>query len=217
MAIPYQCSKCANWYVAIPVGPDDFCIQCDRGTHAAHPKTGVIDCHFGEKSPQPSEIGMATLLLTLEATKSKMESSRVGIEKAGSLDVVKKLLSASEGLILMVDREQAKVPDLIRWAGVFEMPGMAGSAPTARFKSTDVLEDMVMKNRRPQSDLDDMRRSIGNCNDMAEKVSEKIGEIRASLFDVRKTADAWVPPAKPIEPVYKQTKRKYTKREKVLA
>jgi hypothetical protein len=158
---PFQCDKCKNWYTPITLSENTFCMLCAEGTHAEDPTTGVIDCHFGQFTATLSERNVAT-------AHNKAIAAR---DNPGDAE----LLAQAEAEIL-------NLPEYMEWAGVMEMPGMKGERRDRRFKSIDALVELVDGNRRPESDLLVLKRSVKNCKEMAAEIPGILAEARGEVI-----------------------------------
>ncbi len=175
MATTFQCNNCSNWYTTVPLKDGQECLLCAEKAHAPHQKTGVIDCHFGHKSASASEAILARIERTFEAAKNKAWEGP--------------LLPAEEAFA-RAKAEMPKVADAVSWAGVFEMPGRKGDAFSARYRSFDQMNDLVQTNRRPPEDLEDVRRSMRNCDEMKQRIELLNQETLEALITLRMAAKA---------------------------
>lgn len=198
--MPKKCSMCGNWLTPIPMPEDVMCKSCAEGRHAVNRTTGLYDCHWGQTTSTPSEIKMATFHGFVQSVQAKAQGAVATIEKAMSEEDVSKALSEAETLLAQVERGMADIPNILQWAGVKEMPGLADAESTARFKSIEAIEDLVKNKRRPTSDLEELRRSVKNCTIMADEIPSMASQARMSLAQVRRAAESWKAP----EVVYSQ-------------
>lgn len=188
---PFQCVNCRNWYTPLPTDPNLMCRMCAEGLHAAHSKTGIIDCHWGQTSSTPSEIGMATVAFQAQAA---LEACK----QATSAESLAKASSA----VAQAEQANARVPELIRWAGVMEMPGKRDEAPEARYLGTDAIAGRVNIHRRPPEDLEMLKRSIRICGELGAEIQGLMAQARAALGAARQPVstsveatpkDTWTP------------------------
>mgnify|MGYP001600438353 FL=1 len=157
MPRPFLCSKCGNWYAPVPrydpaTGEHFVCYTCQEKKHAGNPKTGVVDCHAFDESATMSERLVAEALIKAEA-----------VANTKDLPLAEKALKDAE-------TAGEKVPEAVKWAGVFELPGRKNDRQEDRFKGYEVVEKYVEQHRRPESDLITLQRSIKNCREMAEQL-----------------------------------------------
>jgi len=195
---PFRCPNCGNWYTPLP-DVDEECPQCVSRSHAPHHKTGIIDCHFGQASATYSEQCMAEILGQVTTTRdnAQRELDRGNLRDDTLLRVEERFSD--------VERSMREVPEIMHWAGVMEMPGMAGDPAVARYKDVTALEDLVKMSRRPQSDLDTLRRSISLCKEMETELGQVMAELRLAMTQLRRRASEQ-PQEKPI--VVKRNGRK---------
>lgn len=189
----FQCPKCNNWYVPVPVKDGAFCFACDGGQHAPHQRTGVVDCHFGHESATAAEIRMAGIVERVSAAVKAIGTSASGMAAAPDRASVTALLTKAETVFAQAEKAMTDVPETLRWAGVLEMPGMSGEAPTTRFKSIETVEELVRNNRRPPEDLAMLRRSVRTCNALADDLPGLMAEARVAIGQARHAAQAWAP------------------------
>lgn len=192
--MPFKCLKCGNWYTPVPMPEDMMCKVCADGAHAVNPKTGAYDCHWGHVTATSSEVRIATLWHQAQETTRVLQEVAARIAGAKTLDAVVATLGSAEGVFATLERGMAAVPEILRWAGVKEMPGLKDAEGSRRFKSLDALEDLVKDNRRPQSDLAELKRSIKTCNILADELTGMVAAARVALSQVRRAAESWREP-----------------------
>jgi len=205
---PFLCGKCGNWYIPVPPKENEpqSCYSCDEGIHFASPGKN-IDCHFGQQSATPSEIRMAGVIETCKKAVTLADSAVEKIGTAKDLASVKALLATAERAFSDAEKAQKEVANIQEWAGVMEMPGEKGSDPKVRFKSIEAIEELVKTNRRPQTDLTMLRRSIKVCKEMSDEVPELVTGARVSVGQARHLAIAWTPAATPVTSDTTRSKR----------
>ena len=165
MPIPFQCPNCLNWHVRIPT--EFGCYQCETSSHTLHTKTGLPeDCHWGMMSATKSEVALAT---ALAEANTALDYAREGRK------------TEAEGVLLTIAASETQIAEWLRWAGVFEMPGMQGERNDRRYKGIEALEDLVEMTRRPKTDLDAMRRSIRNTAECERDRQAALAEARQLL------------------------------------
>lgn len=169
---PFECENCRNWY--IQVSEEGGCIACLDGKHALHQRTGVIDCHFGQESVHPSERRMAEIHNAIAAALLTARSSG---------DLI-----AAENALAEAERAERAIPDVLTWAGVLELPGMAGESRTVRFKSMDAIQELVNNNRRPPEDLKLLQRATTVCREMADEIPTLMAQLRMAIGEARSQA-----------------------------
>lgn len=175
---PYLCLNCKNWYIPLQMEEGDTCRSCELGLHAVPERTGVVDCHFGEATPTPSEIEMVEI------------DTRVARALMIAQDAVKKhsigsLRDAEEALVEVEALVNQRIPEVIRWSAVKEMPGLVGEDPSMRFKSIEAIEELVSNNRRPRTDLELVRRSMKTCAEINSGIPTQLVEIRTTMNEAR--------------------------------
>jgi hypothetical protein len=195
VARPFQCSNCKNWYTPAPSKDNEYgCMYCADGTHTPHHKTGVIDCHFGQESSTRSETILAQVCVALDAANKEATGLLEKVRAATVMDTVLSAVMRVESLQVEAEAEYRKVPDAMTWAGVFELPGMAGEAPEKRFKSLSALAELARNNRRPRTDVETLERSVRVCGELQEEASGLMAGVRAMVTEVRVTANNWRAP-----------------------
>lgn len=178
---PFCCANCGNWYTPIP-NFEDECLACVTKSHTPHHKTGIVDCHFGQRSATYSERRMAELLAQVTAARDSTQRD------AAKANLRSETLLNAEERFSRVERVMRELPEIILWAGVMEMPGMAGEPATARYKDMTALEDLVSNSRRPQSDLDVLKRSVSVCKGIEIEVGQIMAELRVAMTELRRHA-----------------------------
>lgn len=210
---PFKCSKCGNWYTPVPVEDGQFCRACDMGTHAAHVKTGVIDCHFGHDTATRYEVKMATILEEAGRIGAVLREAQDVIRSAKAKEQTVQALLLAEQAFAVFERAQSGVGETLQWAGVTELPGMTGEPGTARYKSIEALESLIANNRRPPSDMVRARRSLRICHEIADQLASLVAEARVGIGQVRQVAQAWKEPVaadgpEPVAPLYVAERKK---------
>ena len=192
---PYQCQNCKNWYMPLQLDEGVVCISCARGLHAI-PETGnhpgVVDCHFGETTPHPSEIRMVEI-------DAQVSRAVLLAQDAVRLHNIASLRQAEDALAEVEQIVTQQVPEVLTWASVKEMPGLVGENPSMRFKNLDALQELVSNNRRPVTDIEEIRRSIKTCAEINSGIPSQVAEIRTTLAEARSLTTTPVEPEK--EPV----------------
>ncbi len=168
---PFQCSKCGNWKTPLPLDADDECPDCVSESHAVHPRTGTYDCHYRHSTATHSEQRMAKNLISLEFAVQTIKNSQSLIE--------------AEVALSDAERIERDVPEALAWSDVFELPGLRGASPSARFKNYDAMQDLVFNKRRPESDLVLLQRSRRLCEEMAQDVPVLMAEARTAIIGIR--------------------------------
>lgn len=191
--MPFKCGQCGNWFTPVPMPEDMMCRVCAEGKHSVN-KAGTYDCHWGHVTATPSEIKMATLFQQAESTRARIEQAGRDIERAKVHVAVTSALNDAEQSFAQLERGMGALSEILRWAGVKEMPGLRGEANEDRFKSLSAIEDMVRNGRRPRSDVDELQRSIKACNGMADELAGAMASVRVVLAGVRRDAEHWTPP-----------------------
>lgn len=187
---PFICSKCGNWYLKIQMPANTMCRACSEGKHARN-AAGIIDCHWGETSPTPSEIKMATLLASCQKARDTAVNALATIRESKDLDAVKVSLSSVEQTFAKAELLQSEIPEILRWAVVLELPGMQAEPMTARFKHIDAVRELVGSSRRPPEDLAMLERSDNLCHEIAAEVPALLAEARIALGQARQEAMNW--------------------------
>lgn len=191
---PYKCGNCGNWYIKLPMPDDVMCRMCNEGTHAPHPKTGIVDCHWGQTSPTPSEIKMVELLNLCQSAVQEEVAAVARIQRSKDMDGIRAVVSQVEQVFSRAELAHSTMPEILRWAVVLELPGMAGASQAARFKHIDAVRDLVATNRRPPEDLAMLERSERVCREIADEVPVVLSEARMALNQARKAAQEWAAP-----------------------
>ena len=168
---PFQCSKCGNWKTPLPLDADDECPDCVMESHAVHPRTGTYDCHYRHSTATHSEKRMAKNLINLEFAVQTIKNSQSLVE--------------AEVALSDAERIERDVPEALTWSDVFELPGLRGANPSARFKSYNAMQDLVYNKRRPESDLTVLERSRRLCEEMAQDVPILMAEARTAMIGMR--------------------------------
>jgi len=187
---PFKCPQCLNWFTPVPMPEDMMCATCADGKHAVN-KVGLIDCHWGHVSATPSEIRMAVLWNT-----AKTVAEKDGLGGAKSESAVTAILADMERDVALLERGMADIPEIIRWSSVKEMPGMKDAFGSRRFKTLEALEELVEEKRRPQTDVDEVRRSMKTCSLLADEIPEMVAAARMALGQMRRDVEAWQPTEK---------------------
>jgi hypothetical protein len=191
---PYQCPRCNNWYTPQVKQPDDACIYCLESKHAAHPKTGVVDCHFMEYSAMPSERALQETVFRLSIIADAAEGAVAVIENAKSDKQVNDILVKAEEHMTEAERLQGQVQELLTWAAVMEMPGHKGDRAEDRYKHRSAIISMVDLKRRPQSDLDRLDYSVKVSSEIANEIPTLMARVRMGIGRVRSSAERWAEP-----------------------
>ena len=190
----FLCEKCANWYVEVPLPEGEVCLSCLTGKHAPHHRTGVIDCHVGHMTPTHSEVGIAKVALFIKEAVTGLQKRSATIARQTTAEAVANILRDAELAFASIEVEQHKVDNLLKWSGVFEMPGTQGLDNERRFKSIEVVEKLAKENRRPPEDVTVLRRSVRNCEAMASDLAPLVASASVALASVRQAAGAWKKP-----------------------
>ena len=169
-------------------------MYCANKSHAPHLTTGVVDCHFGQESSTQSEIVMAEVCETLGRARDLVKKALAEISLARSIPQVVTCSAEAERAISMAETAYARVPDALTWAGVTELPGMAGESNQKRYKSIEALTELVRNNRRPPTDLATAQRSLLLCGEMAKEAHGLIGEVRSAATEIKVTVNNWRAP-----------------------
>lgn len=188
---PFQCPKCLNWHTPIPMPEGMMCRWCAEEKHARHPKTGEYDCHWGLITSTQSEVKIMQANGRINEAATECQRLIQVIESATEKEQVIDVLKRAEVAFALAERAHGEVGEILRWAGVMEMPGMAGEPSSKRFKSVEAIEVMVADNRRPPTDLTTLQRSVKICNEIANEIPERIAEARVSIGQVRQSAQDW--------------------------
>lgn len=162
---PFLCGNCGNWYTPVKLDDDDSCPQCFAGTHA-----DGSHCHYSDMTATQSEVRLMGILETLTRSLTSIQSRPM-----------------DEAEVALANAEQAErgLADAVTWAGVKEMPGMVGEDPEKRFKSVDVIEQLVRNKRRPFGDLLVLRRSVKVCGEIAAEIPTLMSSIRMAMAEAR--------------------------------
>lgn len=191
---PFRCPNCGNWHIAVPPRDGSTCWECEESHHARHQKTGVVDCHFGHKSATQSEIRMFLALQACGRAEQDAIHASEAIRQGQTAEEVAQELSLAEESFAKAEAAQAGMAEVLRWAGVMEMPGLAGESFPKRFKTIEALELLVGESRRPPEDLADLRRSLQVCTEMADEVPGLLARARVAIGQTRQAASAWAAP-----------------------
>jgi len=188
---PFQCVQCHNWYIAVPMEADTFCVECDQKKHAIHPSKGTYDCHWGHMSAVRSEIDMALLLNQIAEVEFRAGLDLTAIQEARTKEEVTSILTNLEQALAKMERDAKNAPNIVTWAAVKELPGTQGESPKVRFKHIDAIADLVANNRRPQTDMEELRRAMTVCAAMAEDAVAAQVQARMAANEVRRAAMDW--------------------------
>ena len=191
---PFKCGNCGNYYTPLVMPDDVMCRWCQEGKHSPHPKTNTVDCHWGQASSTRSEMRMVQVLDAVKAAGGSIAATVDPIHKAPTQVAVTSLLTKAETAFVQAERLVASVPEIVRWAGVFEMPGRTDEAPEDRFRSVEAIQKMVKDNRRPPEDVADLERSIKICTALADEVPPLMAEARVAIGQARQAAQTWKAP-----------------------
>jgi hypothetical protein len=114
-----------------------------------------------------------------------MAKNLINLEFA--VQTIKNSQSLVEAEVALSDAERIErdVPEALTWSDVFELPGLRGANPSARFKSYDAMQDLVYNKRRPESDLTVLERSRRLCEEMAQDVPILMAEARTAMIGMR--------------------------------
>jgi hypothetical protein len=195
MTRPFLCGKCGNWYTPVPVPEGESCRSCDWELHARDTVTDVFDCHFGHQSATLSEVDIMHLQNRVGEVSTNAQAVLDAIEKGSTLRIVTETLKTAETEFAKAELGITNdIPEIIRWAGIKELPGMAGEAPTHRFKSMEAIELLVADKRRPHSDLEELQRSVKVCNAVASEIPGAMSDARMLLSLARRAAETYAPP-----------------------
>ena len=93
------------------------------------------------------------------------------------------------GVLLQAERG---IPDLMKMAGAFEMPGMKGEPFEARYRLLTQMETLASSrdagHRRPMEDFEMVQRSVAVCNDIVSEIEPLIGKCKVLIGQVREKA-----------------------------
>ena len=174
----WKCPNCFNWYIQLSIAEGEACQACAEGRHAQPTRGREVDCHWGHGTPTHSEIKMTELEAEIV--------SAVVLAHDASKDPTKVRLGKAEVVFAKVEMAvNADMPQVLSWAGVMEMPGMQGEVSSARFKNIEAMEELVRDSRRPTEDLDVLRRSVKNCDEIASRIPEMMAELRIAIGEAR--------------------------------
>jgi len=114
-----------------------------------------------------------------------MAKNLISLEFA--VQTIKNSQSLIEAEVALSDAERIErdVPEALSWSDVFELPGLRGASPSARFKNYDAMQDLVFNKRRPESDLVLLQRSRRLCEEMAQDVPVLMAEARTAIIGIR--------------------------------
>ncbi len=160
MRLPYLC-KCGNWYTPMVMPEDAACDACALGQHDRR-----SHCHFGNEASSYSERILATTLKRAEEVKTYADTVMAAIN-IGEWASAEPMMTRLDELVAAVVKELLDVPRVMEWAGVMEMPGMAGYPNEDRYKSASAVQTLVEQGRRPREDLQRLQRSISVCKALA--------------------------------------------------
>ena len=191
----FKCGQCGNWYTPVPMPEDMMCATCAEGKHALHPKKGTYDCHWGHLTATNSEVKMAELRQQVVNTQGAVSQAVAAIGRAETQEVVTSALTTMEQQFAQLERALGGMPEILRWAGVKTMPGLKGSPNNRRFLALDAVEHLVEQNRRPPTDVVELKRSVKTCTGIADEITGMVAGLRVSLSQARRQAETWVPPA----------------------
>ena len=214
---PFKCSQCGNWYIAVSVPEDVACLMCMGGSHTPHPKTGLVDCHFGQESATPSEVKMMMLLALCQGARDASTRALVEVQRSTGIDSVKAVMARVERTYAEAEQGHTEMPEVLRWASVFEMPGMDGAPRAARFKDLDAMQELANTFRRPIEDVTMLRRSEKVCREIATEVSSVMSDASIGLGQARQAAQAWKAPQDVPMPENVPSTRKRKPRASVTA
>ena len=212
---PYLCGKCGNWYSPHPPMDGSPCRFCVTGTHTPHIKTGVVDCHFGEKSSHPSERRMAEIVTRVETINTSLSKASAGILQASVMGEVTDIMTLAERDFAAAEKMEKEIPEILRWAGVMELPGLVDADANQRFKNIDAMQELVKQKRRPPEDLEELVRSTKLVTMMADEVPSLMASIRIAIGQVRQAGMKWQAPVREYE--LSMTPRAVKQREKRAA
>lgn len=187
---PFKCPNCGNWYTPIPEFKGQ-CRGCVMGLHSPHIRTGIIDCHSGQESSTYSEIKMTETLETIRAARNGAQAMVRAIREALADDQVSELALQAEKVFSGAEKTHGGVPDFLRWAGVFELPGQSDQPGATRYKDMGAMEELVGMNRRPPEDVATLKRSVTICGEIAEEIASAVAEARVAIGEVRRAAQNW--------------------------
>lgn len=207
MERPFICSNCRNWHVRVPMPEGFMCRLCAERKHAAHPRTGVIDCHWGMKSATPSEIKLAIILETVESSLENITGCIPTIREAEAAEVAQQVMGTAKSAFANAQQAERGVGEAVQWASVFEVPGMLGEPNEKRFKSFEVLQSLVKMNRRPVSDVEELERSVKTCNELANQITGLMPKLQYALEEVGKVFQNWAAPKEDKPEEQKQAAR----------
>lgn len=224
---PTICGKCGNWYVDIPMEDGVTCWSCDNNLHAVNRSKDSYDCHFGQASPAPSEIEIVQIEDQLNRAVALAQTA-VDRPNVDTLTQAETAFAQAEMAI------STQLPETIRWAAVKEMPGLSGAPPSQRYKNIEALEEMVGDNRRPQTDLIEVRRAMKTVAEVASTFPARMSELRVLIGSARVVVSTPAPaqvatplaatpqrrrrtPAEMVEVRRKKEKRASRKAERELA
>lgn len=164
---PFKCSNCGNWYIKVPTKGE--CWSCVEDKHGRHLTTGVVDCHFGQQSATPSEMRIAEVLQVCQRATQVFSD-----------------LAKAEQAFAAAEMAESQIPDILKWAGVMEMPGQQASKFQERYKTVESLRLLVEDSRRPPEDVETLERSIAVCEKMAHKVPALMARARLAIGQARR-------------------------------
>lgn len=197
MPKPFLCANCGNYYVEVDVkdkdgrvlSKDEYkCLQCADNKHAVHPRTGKIDCHWGQASASASEAGMTKTLTAVITSKGKIEKLIKDVAASTTKEQANLALDAGEAESAAVLSAERSVAELMRFAGVMEMPGKRGDDFSERFKTLEQVEQFIKIGRRPQEDADVLKRSLKNCADLQVDIEREVGRAKILVQQLRERA-----------------------------
>ena len=194
---PFLCEKCRNWYIEVPVRDlkgnvlpkDEYgCRMCNEGTHVPN-KAGIVDCHWGQVTPTPSEVTMAKIALAVTMAKNGTEKAIAGVGKLTMKAEADASLETCESFFEVAQRGVQTQADAMKFAGAFALPGIPKSLPVKdRYKTVDQMEQMVADNRRPSEDLDELNRSVKVCGELAIEIERDMGKTKVLIQQLREKA-----------------------------
>lgn len=192
--MPFKCGQCGNWYTPVPMPEDLMCLKCAEGKHAVNAKKGTYDCHWGHTTATTSEVQMAELRQRVQSVYELVGQTATALDRAEDFDTVTAALTHMEQSFAQLEKVLGGMPEILRWAGVKTMPGLKGSPNNRRFLGLEAVENLVGDNRRPQTDVDDLKRSIKTCAGIAGSITDMVATVRVAVSRVRRQAETCTPP-----------------------